>query len=326
MGAESPNTILVYVGRDLMGDGLMKLPFVRALRAAFPAARITWLAGTGKTVYAGPLKPLVAGLIDEIIEDVGIGETAGELLRRPLPGRGFDLIIDTQRRVLTTLILRRIAHRHFLSPAAHYLLSGIRPDGRERKPAALIRQLLDLVELASGRPAAPHGGPPLPAAVREQAEHLLPPGPLYVGLAPGAGGRHKCWPLDRFMAVARRQLERARVPVIILGPAEAEWIEAVRAAVPEARLPLQDAQSNDPLLTAALAGRLAAAVANDSGGGHLLAAGGVPLVSLFGPSSPAKFAPLATRLAVVRAQEFGGSDMAAIPADAVAAAVEAMVG
>ncbi|WP_232302628.1 hypothetical protein [Elstera litoralis] len=28
--------VLVYVGLDLMGDGLMKLPFVRALRAAFP--------------------------------------------------------------------------------------------------------------------------------------------------------------------------------------------------------------------------------------------------------------------------------------------------
>src|SRR5690242_11514900 len=102
-----PSSILVYVGLDLMGDGLMKLPFIRALRGAFPAARITWLAGKGKTVYAGPLKPLVAGLIDEVIEDAGIGSKAAELLRRPLAGRRFDLIIDTQRRVLTTLILKR---------------------------------------------------------------------------------------------------------------------------------------------------------------------------------------------------------------------------
>ena len=32
--AKDPETILVYVGLDLMGDGLMKLPFVRALRNA----------------------------------------------------------------------------------------------------------------------------------------------------------------------------------------------------------------------------------------------------------------------------------------------------
>ena len=52
---QDPETILVYVGLDLMGDGLMKLPFVRALRNAFPDARITWLAGKGRTVYAHEL-------------------------------------------------------------------------------------------------------------------------------------------------------------------------------------------------------------------------------------------------------------------------------
>lgn len=326
----APRTILVYVGRDLMGDGLIKLPFVRALRAAFPAARITWLAGTGETVYAGPLRPLVAGLIDEFIENAGIGRRAGELLRRPLADRSFDLIIDTQRRILTTLILRRIAHRRFLSPAANYLLSDITAAGRDKKPPALIRQLLDLVELASGRPTEPHAGPPLPPALCETARRLLPAGtdpeaPVYVGLAPGAGGRHKCWPLDNFVALARRQRERGRNPVFILGPAEADWVNRVRAAVPDAKFPLQDAASNDPLLTLAIAGRLAVAVANDSGGGHLLAAGGAPLVSLFGPSSPAKFAPLARRLAVVTAQAFGSADMRAIPVDAVAAAIESLL-
>ena len=68
-----PGTILVYVGLDAVGDGLMKLPFVRALRAAFPSARITWMAGKGHTVYAGSLAPLVAGLVDEVLDQAGIG-------------------------------------------------------------------------------------------------------------------------------------------------------------------------------------------------------------------------------------------------------------
>lgn len=325
MSSAPPSTILVYVGRDLMGDGLIKLPFVRALRAAFPLARITWLAGTGKTVYAGPLKPLVAGLIDEVIEDVGIGRGVVELLRRPLPDRQFDLVIDTQRRILTTLILRRIAHRRFLSPAADYRLSDIKPDGRDKKPPALIHQLLDLVELASRRPTEPHEAPPLPAEWRDRARALLPDGPAYIGLAPGAGGRHKCWPLENFAAIARVELQRQRVPVFILGPGESDWVGTLQAGVPDAKFPLQDAGSSDPLLTLALAERLAVAVANDSGGGHLLAAGGVPLISLFGPSSPAKFAPLARRLKLITAQEFGGTEMAEIPTKAVAGAIEAML-
>lgn len=324
MPGETPHTILVYVGRDLMGDGLIKLPFVRALRAAFPAAKITWLAGIGETVYAGPLSPLVAGLIDEIIQDVGIGQRAGELLHRPLTGRRFDLIIDTQRRILTTLILKRIEHRRFLSPAANYLLSGVKPDGRDKKPPALIRQLLDLVELASGRVTAPHTAPALPTPARESARALLPDGATYIGLAPGAGGRHKCWPLASFIAAAGQVRDRGHVPVFILGPAEADWVDRLRTAVPAAKFPLQEARSADPLLTLAIAERLAVAVANDSGGGHLLAAGGVALVSLFGPSSPAKFAPLATRLTVITAQEFGGAEMAAIPVDAVMTAVDSL--
>lgn len=320
-----PRSILVYVGLDLMGDGLMKLPFVRALRAAFPQARIVWLAGKGKTVYAGPLQPLVAGLVDEVIEDAGIGSHWAELLRRPLAGRSFDLVLDTQRRVLTTLILRRVAHQRFISAALDYRLSDPKPVQRA-KPPAMVRQLLDLVELASGRPAEPHHALALPADYVEAARSLLPEGPVYVGLAPGAGGRHKCWPLERFVALAQRQVERGRVPVFIVGPDENEWLTELRGAVPGARFPLQDSDDRSPLTTIALAGRLSAAVANDSGGGHMLAAGGAPLVSLFGPTSPAKFAPLAKRLTVITAQDFGATEMSAIPVDAVATAVESLLG
>ena len=45
------DSILVYVGLDRVGDGVMKLPFVRALRNAFPDAEVTWLAGQGESVY-----------------------------------------------------------------------------------------------------------------------------------------------------------------------------------------------------------------------------------------------------------------------------------
>jgi ADP-heptose:LPS heptosyltransferase len=321
--------ILVYSGLELLGDGVMKLPFVRALRRTWPDSRITWLAGKGKTVYAGTLAPLVRDCLDEVIEDVGIGSRARELLRRPLPGRRFDLVIDTQRRVLTSLILRRIRAACFVSGAANFLLSSRRPASGAHKPPAMIRQLFALLEIAAGRTVAPVFDLSLEGEWRERAATLLPAGHCYIGIAPGAGGAHKRWPLDRFEALARTVMERGRTAVFLLGPDEAEWLPALRAAVPGARFPLQEgdgaAAAPSPLLTIALAQRLAAGVANDSGTGHLIAAAGSPLVSLFGPTRAEKFAPAARRLEIVAAQEFGATEMAAIPLAAVAAALERLL-
>lgn len=323
----SPSSILVYVGLDAVGDGLMKLPFVRALRAVFPAARVTWMAGKGHSVYAGVLAPLVAGLVDEVLDDAQIGSKVVELVGKPpLSGRRFDLIIDTQRRLLTTLILRRIGHGAFVSATAGFALSSRRPGKTYQRPAAMAAQLLDLVELASGREVS--GGAPLviDKAIQAEAERLLPDGPVYVGFAPGAGGRHKCWPLERYCAVALDMAQTGRVPVFLLGPNEADWMATIQAAVPSARLPLQEcAVAVTPMLTIALAQRMSAALANDSGTGHMLAAADIALLSLFGPTPAAKFAP-ATRLGrVIEARSFGGQSMDLIPVAAVRADLAAML-
>jgi ADP-heptose:LPS heptosyltransferase len=317
--------ILVYSGQEVLGDGVMKLPFVYALRHSWPNARITWLAGKGPTVYSSTLAPLVVGCIDEIIEDAGIGSRASELWRRrPLPGRRFDLVIDTQRRVLTSLILRRIRTRCFISGAADFLLSSRKPAERRRKPESMVGQMMALLSLAGGTTTLDGGSIALPPEWQAAATALLPDGPVYVGIATGASMANKVWPLDRFIAIARRQVERGRVPVFFVGPMEAASLGELREAVPQARFPLQEAEDEkpSPLLTMALAQRLAVAVANDSGAGHLLAAGGCTMVSLFGPTRPQKFAPAARRLNIIDARDFGEAAMTSIPVDVVAAAVD----
>jgi len=316
-------SILVYVGLDLVGDGVMKLPFLSALRRLYPKAHVTWLAGQGKTVYAGVLAPLLGGLVDEVIEDARIGVSGWELLRRPLPGRSFDLVIDTQRRVMTSLILKRIRHGKFISAAAGWAVSDAVPASGKAKRPSMIGQMFALLEAASGQAVPPPPPVSLAPDLLEEAHGRLPDGPRYVGLAPGAGGKHKCWPLANYLEIGVRLAAEGWTPVFLIGPAERDWETGIRAALPSAVLPLTDADG--PPLTMALGTRLAAAIANDSGTGHMLAAAGVPLLSLFGPTAPEKFAPAASVLTVIRAQEFGAADMAAIPVEPVMAALRRLL-
>ena len=328
MITETPSTILVYVGFDRIGDGLLKLPFVRGLRQAFPDARITWLAGRETSVYAGVLAELADGLIDEIVENGGIGVRPGEILQRlskgPLGGRRFDLIIDTQRIFWTSLSLCRVPHGTFLSPAARFMLSSLKPAKGYKFPKTMQRQLLDLLELVSGRqfPSPETLEIDLKPEYGDASARLLPDGPDYVGFAPGSGGPPKCWPLENFIDLANRVTGQGRVPVFFLGPKEEDWLEQIKTGVPQALFPLQNEMAAtpsgpSPLLTISMAKRLSAAVSNDSGTGHMFAVGGAPVVILYGVTRPAKFQPMTDRLTIVRAQDFGRSEMRLIPVDPV---------
>jgi len=329
---QPPKTIAVYVGLDRVGDGLLKLPFVRALRALFPDAHITWIAGRENSVYSGILAPLVDGLIDEVIDYASIGISAKEFFRRPLDGRKFDLVIDTQRGALAAFQMRRLCRGVFISPFARFLLSSKKPKAGYKRSKSMLRQMLDLLEIASGTTLETPTTleVPLDAPITAMAEQLLPYGPTYVGLSPGAGGASKCWPLENYISLAQRLSADGRVPVFLLGPMEESWRQDIAAHVPGALFPVQSDKFDrkallDPRITIALAKRLAAAVANDSGIGHMLSAGGMPLITLFGHTPPEKFRPLAADLTLIRATDYGSEDMSVIPVDAVANAVNAIL-
>jgi ADP-heptose:LPS heptosyltransferase len=321
-------TILIYSMGEVIGDGLIKLPFIAGLRAAFPDARITWCAAKGETVYAGPLKAVVAGYIDEILTDGPTGDAALDVLPwvKPFGGRTFDLVIDTQENLRRSLVARRAAKQDFVSAAAQARKPGW--------PVAVVERLARLLDLATDGAGAPR---PLALAnpdAANAARALLPTahygGPVYIGLAPGAGGQDKRWPLERYLELARRIEASGRKAVFFFGPDEAVDVQAAREAVPEALFPEKDRTDGftavkGPLLAIALAGRLTAAVANDAGPGHMLAAGGAPLLSLQQSHRKAvKFRPAAAHLELLVAEDYG-QDMAALPLDVVDAALQRLI-
>jgi ADP-heptose:LPS heptosyltransferase len=336
----SVDSILVYVTSHVdnaLGENVLKLPLLLALSAAFPAAKIAWVPGTSGEFYLqNNLAPLVDGRIAEFITDLDIPTDPRSALRawHPILKRHFDLIIDTQRYLGRTLFLRRIPHRRFISGTWRYFFSNARPPrGLSLRPPRLTDKLLGLAAAAAGHEIPVPNPIPLPPALRARAAELLPAGPTYVALAPGAGVKHtgKCWPLDSFIALGRQQVERGRVAVFVIGPAERDWYARLRHAVPEALFPMQHggettpAKIRGPSLVAALGERVSAAVANCSGPGHLLAAGGAPMVSLYGPTRPEKYAPYSRALICIKAQDFGAERIEAIPIDVVASALERQV-
>ena len=325
MSLSSPRTILIYVGLDRVGDGLLKLPFVRGLREAFPKAQITWLAGKESSVYASSLAPLVRGLIDEVIEYANIGVTPLELIRKPLNERKFDLIIDSQKNFWTSLSLWRIPHKKFISPAGKFFLSSKKPPSGYKLPKSMQRQLLDLLEIASDKTFTTPENLNLyiSAEYRRRALKLLPEDKKYIGFAPGSGGKPKCWSIENFIRLAREQVSNGRVPVFFLGPQEPDLLASIFAKVPTALFPLQTENYGfDPLHTIALSERVCASVSNDSGVGHMIALGGNPLVSLFGPTVPEKFMPMGKKITIIEAKSFGGNKMSFIPYEAVSIALD----
>lgn len=340
----SIKTIGVIVGRDQIGDALIKLPFIRALRNAFPAAQIHWITSNGPTGYAGALRDATKTMIDVIHEQPG-WSALHEGRDEPLPvitvstPPFFDLLIDTRNRWREALRAQTIPHRLFLAPALRFMLSNKRPGFFETflhmRPPHLVDRLLQMVELAAGFRPASTGALPVREDIMNAARKMLPEGKTYIGFAPGAGYAIKIWPRWKFEKLAQVQTEKGRVPVFILGPQEKAMFDILSIEMPEAKFPLQDIEawgdtlSNGMLTldhTLAIARCLNIAVANDSGVGHMLAAADCSLISLFGPTSPQKLAPRVSRGRILRAQDFGSPQMKAIPWEVVDTVIDKMLG
>ena len=338
MADVAPETILVFVSNkrdDALGENIIRLPFLYALRTLWPNARLSWVSGAGQPFFAGLLEPIAHGMIDEFITDLSFKDRFSALFscERPMKGRTFDLIIDLQKKTFVTAQIRRIAHKRFISSAFGWLLSDARPpDGQMRSSRESIR-LTSLAAAAAGRVMDIPKTALVPEKWRLAADQILPPGPIYVGLAPGAGnqGRGKLWPLECYIAIARDQIAKGRKPVFILGPGEAHWAPAIKDAVPEALTPGFDETPipddvKGPALTIAMARHMAAAVANCAGAAHMLGTGGAPMVTLYGPTNPAKYAPHGVRPLTLRSKDFDGTaNIESIPVDAVINAIEEQI-
>jgi len=273
-----------------LGDTVMAVPAIRAIRQAAPAAEL-WVLGP----WAAAVLEAEPG-IDRCL-DPPAGWPARWRQARAIRRAGIDLAVlfpnSFESALAAWLGAARVRLGYAGDGRSALLTHAVPPPGDRRHQVALY---LDLLRPLGLTPAVVPPVLRVTAARQGEARALLAgvgigPETRAVGIQLGAAfGPSKLFPPARLAALATA-LDRDAIPVVFLGgPGAGDLLAAVGTAM--ARAPRSLVGRDHPALLPALLGELGALVTPDSGPAHVAAAVGVPVVAIFGPTDPRLTAPL----------------------------------
>lgn len=307
-----PRNILV-IDFGQLGDVVLSLPALGAIRKRFPRARITVAVGK-----PGAEVVTLSGFANEIlvVDRVGLrdGFTPVSVFRvfkivKDVRGRKFDFVIDLHSLSETNLL-------GFISGAPKRLysrrpgrsldyLANFKPrppvevDHRKRH---LIDRYLDVlgpleIKNAERLPILKTRKSDAVSLERILKKAKAEAGSPLVGLFPGAGHPSRRWPLAQFASLADFLVRNDQVRVLVfLGPEERSFVSDIKRQFPPSTVILD--QLTIPELAAAQA-RLAAFVSNDTGPMHIASAVGTPVVLLLDKRAPESYLPQGERHRVI---------------------------
>ncbi|MBI3827750.1 MAG: glycosyltransferase family 9 protein [Candidatus Rokubacteria bacterium] len=283
-----PDSVILRLP-NWLGDTVMAVPALRALRTALPTARIA---------AAGPWVSVLAeqGLADVLViyprawtARVGVADSVRRL--------GADTAVLLPNSLEAALSAwywgagRRIG---FDTGGRALALTDALPLPEPRRHQ--IDEYLLLVETLGVRAddPTPRLIPPRPESPEHEAaralfaEAGLDGARRVIGVHLGAAwGSSKLWPVERVGEFCRLASARGDAVVLLGTAADEPLAAAILAASPARSLVGRDR----PELLPALLARLGALVAADTGVAHLAAALGTPVLTLFGPTDPRLTAP-----------------------------------
>ncbi|HZS10231.1 MAG TPA: lipopolysaccharide heptosyltransferase II [Blastocatellia bacterium] len=308
---------IIIRGTNWLGDAVMTTPALRRLRSSFPAAHIVLLA-TPRTADLF----IASSFVDEVAlyrrreEGVRAFTDAVRMMRR----NRFDLALLFQNAFEAALLawLGGAALRiGFAAEGRGTLLTHALHHTPEHRNRHQTQDYLDIViaaERACGlkietTAAASH--PSITAATTHlaAAEALLQRHQIttreqqLIALNAGAtNSRAKCWPEDRFAALADRLIDNLNARVILIGaPSERDNAARVIAQMKHAgAINLAGETSMTELI--GVLDRCDLLITNDTGPAHIAAALGKPTLTIFGPTNEFETAPLGPRAEVIRAE------------------------
>jgi heptosyltransferase-2 len=284
-------TVLI-VKLAAIGDVVMALPMVTALRARTPDVRITWLCGR----KAAPLLRLVDG-IDEVIAVNEAAMLAGSMPAQVVSVveawlhiglRRFDAVYiahwDVRYRVLTWTVRAPLRQSLRGTPTTRALVPG------RAHPDEYLRLVTGLDDHRAMRFPPPELRAELPANLARRVDAFNPDGRPLVAITPG-GARNvarenplRRWPLERYAELTDTLVAHG-YRVILTGDRTDGW---VRTAFRD-RAVLDLIGATDLPSLAALLRRCAIVVGHDSGPLHLARLVNTPTLALLGPTPPSMF-------------------------------------
>ncbi|MFH1091882.1 MAG: glycosyltransferase family 9 protein [Pseudomonadota bacterium] len=302
---------ILIIKLSAVGDVVLSLPFLAAIRRAYPQARLTWLVeeAAADLLTDHPL-------LDQVI--ISGRKSWGRLLRQgrlrraikeagsfysQLRRMDYDLVIDLQglfkSGILTYLSgsRRRVGFDRTRELSYLFVNERLAPYDPDRH--ALLRYL-DVAAYLGAEVAGEAEKFDFPAydPARVEAERLLAGSKLpLVAINPGAKWPSKLWPVESWQRLIKG-LAEAGITVIMTGSQDEKSYNRRMAGVFGGLVDLTGLTTLKVL--AEVFRRVSLVVCPDTGPMHLAAAAGTPVVALFGPSAPNRTGPFGPGHVVLR--------------------------
>lgn len=291
---------MLVIHQGALGDFILALPVLQALRKAFPHAkpflmgypRILQLAEGrfyGEQVFSIDQK----GMATFFVMDGPLDRTLSQFFN------AFELIVIFGKDAEGPLIknLRKVSQGKLL-----HINSLPHWDGRVHLTDYLLHQLRRF-EIPT---AEPYPRLYLNDSDREWGKHFwlekgIPPEERsnVIILHPGSGSRKKIWPLKNFLALFRHLHKKLGGKfLVVLGPAEGMEIQQAFRELESPDLLLSRGLSLVELASAMEGCRLF--IGNDSGISHMAAALELPTLAIFGPTDHRVWSPRGEKVEIVR--------------------------
>jgi lipopolysaccharide heptosyltransferase II len=295
---------ILLIRIDGIGDLAMSSSSIRALRERYPDAQIDLITSDAAQQIA---ELMVDARWINRVRSVPLYSRTLEQYRSiwlEIRKSRYDVAIDLRGDLRNVLLiwLAGIPQRLGLpATGLEYLLSDVadlpEPHHQAEEVAELVRKL-DVGEIDPW-PRLPLRRQDLETADRWIDEHSLDRSKPIVAFHLGASIQARVWPLDRFVAVARRLRERTGAQLLVVGgKGEIQLAEefarqvAGPVAIAAGRLRLAPA--------AALLSRCTLLIGNDSGPAHLAAYVGCGVIDLFSTANPACTRPLSPKAIIFK--------------------------
>ncbi len=279
----------------------MTTPFLEVIRRAYPQATITYVVGTWSKVVAEH-QPAINRVIDSVT--VGIPGRYSvkdyKKLVRVLRKQRFDLAFVLDRSPMLTFLPWLAGVPRRVGPDS--LGRGFSLTDRvavSSSPAHLQHQAEIYLDLARKLGLTIDHPRMSFETTDEERRAALPPSPVRVALFPGGGSNPgmeltaKRWPLERYRELARRLVHELSAEVILIGgPDDAALNEQLLEGLDVSAGAIINLAGKTSIgQLAAQLERCVLFIGNDSSPMHLAAAVGIPVIAIFGPTSPQEYGP-----------------------------------